>query len=208
MGGRCALGHRPRERPGLSCTPKAWPAQRLPADLAGGRSGWPARGGPGSASAPGDVFKLGLTRGHRTPLGPGRGWEPSPGPQATEASLGNLQMRKQSHGREAQTRQGLHLWLMLRQPTHSLFPTWGTWHCLPAPLPATPPWGGLGQLWSPASRRGGASPSRATVAWGGHCCRTAPHPPPPTPAIRLWLVSSWYCLSTLGTREPWGTDGT
>ena len=57
-GCRCALGHRPRERPGLSCTLKAWPAQRLPADLAGGRSGWPARVGPGSASAPGDMFKL------------------------------------------------------------------------------------------------------------------------------------------------------
>ena len=32
--------------------------------------------------------------------------------------------------------------------------------------------------------------------------------PPPPPAIRLWLVCSWYCLGALGAHEPWGTDGT
>ena len=73
-------------------------------------------------------------------------------------------------------------------------------------LASSPPQGGrLGLLQRPASHRWGASPSQGpAVAQGGLCCRTAP----PTPAIRLWLVSSWYCPGALGAHEPQGTDGT
>ena len=175
MGGRCALGHRPRERPGLSCTPKAWPAQRLPADLAGGRSGWPARGGPGSASAPGDVFKLGLTRGHRTPLGPGRGWEPSPGPQATEASLGNLQMRKQGGSDTPGPSSLAHA-----APTHPLpLSNLGNLALLASSPPSHPTLGGPGAAVEPSFS------SRGCQSISGHSCLgwpllqdSTPHPTP------------------------------
>lgn len=141
---------------------------------------------------------------------------PSPGLQANQASLGKLQMRKQSRlvGGWLRHTGALLFPLVSSQPTYSLFPSWGPHRCLSAPLPAAPPWGAWGSpadthvnsslLQCPAAHPWASRPISGAISCSWRPLLWDSHPP----AIRRWQVRRWYrCLNTLGARDPGGTGG-